>query len=68
MGEAATGVLHNVGNALNSVGVAASSVGIDPENEVKIFSHGFTTRAEGHGLRAARLRLCGDGNGRHPGL
>ncbi len=24
--------------------------GIDPENKVKIFAHGFTTRAEGHGF------------------
>ncbi len=30
--------------------VKDNGVGIDPENLAKIFSHGFTTRAEGHGF------------------
>jgi C4-dicarboxylate-specific signal transduction histidine kinase len=30
--------------------VADNGVGISPENQQKIFSHGFTTRAHGHGF------------------
>jgi signal transduction histidine kinase len=30
--------------------VGDNGVGIQPENMIKIFSHGFTTRKDGHGF------------------
>jgi signal transduction histidine kinase len=37
-------------NGLARIVVADNGVGIAPENLTRIFSHGFTTRAEGHGF------------------
>jgi signal transduction histidine kinase len=37
-------------NGLARIVVADNGVGIAPENLTRIFNHGFTTRAEGHGF------------------
>jgi signal transduction histidine kinase len=38
------------GNGTLKVSVTDNGVGIPPENLTRIFSHGFTTRADGHGF------------------
>lgn len=38
------------GAARVKIAVADSGIGIAPENRVKIFSHGFTTKKDGHGF------------------
>ena len=63
------------GNSRVKVTVVDNGVGIKPENLNKIFSHGFTTRKDGHGFglhtgaNAAKemggsLRLYSDGEGK----
>jgi signal transduction histidine kinase len=38
------------GSAAIAISVEDTGVGIPPENLTKIFSHGFTTKKEGHGF------------------
>ncbi|HYG23232.1 MAG TPA: PAS domain S-box protein [Verrucomicrobiae bacterium] len=58
-----------------SIAVADNGIGIPPENMTRIFSHGFTTRKQGHGFglhsgalvakeMGGILRVCSDGLGR----
>lgn len=47
--QAIIGVKGNGGNSLYFT-VKDNGVGIAPENLIRIFSHGFTTRKEGHGF------------------
>jgi signal transduction histidine kinase len=41
--------IRNSGNRLKII-VSDNGVGIPPENLTRIFNHGFTTRAHGHGF------------------
>ena len=47
-----------------SIAVIDTGVGIPQENLERIFNHGFTTRKDGHGFRAAQQRARGQGAGR----
>jgi signal transduction histidine kinase len=42
--------VQRAGDAAVSITVADNGVGIAPENMVRIFEHGFTTRNDGHGF------------------
>ena len=42
--------IQRAGDAAVSITVADNGVGIAPENMVRIFEHGFTTRNDGHGF------------------
>jgi len=45
--------------------VEDNGVGIDAPNLPKLFRHGFTTRAHGHGFGLHSCALAAQGNGRH---
>ena len=42
--------VENGANEMISIKITDNGVGIPPENLTKIFSHGFTTRKDGHGF------------------
>ena len=42
--------MHRVNEERVAICVADNGIGIEPENMVRIFSHGFTTKRDGHGF------------------
>jgi signal transduction histidine kinase len=67
--------VENGANEMISIKVTDNGVGIPPENLTKVFSHGFTTRKDGHGFglhssalaakqMGGRLLADSDGGGR----
>jgi len=48
----------------SKISTSDNGVGIAPENLSRIFSHGFTTRKDGHGFGLHKRRAFGQGDGR----
>jgi signal transduction histidine kinase len=42
--------IHHAGPRILAITVSDNGIGIPPENLTRIFSHGFTTRKDGHGF------------------